>query len=231
MTSAIFAALMASGGRANTSGGDGRLAVLPSGPADHFVYDPANPVPTQGGAWCFENLGLRDQREIEKRADVLVYTSEPLEEAMEVTGVVTAELYISSSAPDTDFTVKLVDVAPDGRALGVTDGIVRARYRNQVPEGELLEPDKVYRVPIACPPTAYEFQPGHRLRIEISSSNFPVFARNLNTGASPADETTSAIARQTIHHTEEYPSRVSLPVIPRDSRVHAHQQHEEIGRE
>lgn len=206
---------LASDGGANTSGGNGRLTDRASGPSDHFTYDPADPVPTHGGAWCFVNVGLKDQRELEKRQDVLVYTSDPLPEAMEVTGPVTAELYVSSSARDTDFTVKLVDVAPDGRALGVTDGIVRARYRNQVPEGELLEPDMVYRVTISCPPTAYLFKAGHRLRVQVSSSNFPVFARNLNTGGAIAEETTPIIAHQTVHHSAEYPSHVTLPVIPK----------------
>jgi putative CocE/NonD family hydrolase len=208
---------LAGDGKANTSSGDGRLATAASGSADQFDYDPANPVPTHGGAWCFVNLGLRDQREIEKRRDVLVYTSDPLIQPMEVTGPVTAELWVSSSARDTDFTVKLVDVAPDGRALGVTDGIVRARYRNQVPEGELLEPDKVYRVTISCPPTAYLFKAGHCLRVQISSSNFPVFARNLNTGEAIAEETTPIIAHQTVHHSTEYPSHITLPVIPKRS--------------
>jgi putative CocE/NonD family hydrolase len=206
---------LAGEGKANTAAGDGRLAAAPSGTPDRFDYDPAHPVPTQGGAWCFVHIGLKDQREIEKRRDVLVYTSDPLSEPMEVTGPVSAELYVSSSARDTDFTVKLVDVAPDGRALGVTDGIVRARYRNQVPEGELLEPGKVYRMTIACPPTAYLFKAGHRLRVQISSSNFPVFARNLNTGGAIAEETTPIIAHQTVHHSEEYPSHIVLPVIPK----------------
>ncbi len=205
---------LAGGGRANTAGGDGLLAERPSGTPDHFTYDPMNPVPTHGGAWCFTNVGLKDQRALEKRSDVLVYTSAPLPEPLEVTGPVSAELYISSSAPDTDFTLKLVDVAPDGTALGITDGIVRVRYRNGVPEGELLKPGEVVRVTIECPPTSYLFRKGHRIRVDISSSNFPAFSRNLNTGLPIGEECTPVIAHQTVYHNEQYPSHVLLPVIP-----------------
>lgn len=210
---------LASGGKANTGKGDGKLASAASGSADRFNYDPSNPVPTNGGAWCFVNLGLRDQQELEKREDILVYTSEPLKAPTEVTGPITAELYISSSAPDTDFTVKLVDVAPDGKAMGITDGIVRARYRNQVPEGELLKQGEVYRVTIKCPPTSYLFKEGHRIRVDVSSSNFPVFARNLNSGLLPSEEKDPIVARQTIYHTEEYPSHIVLPIIPQNTKA------------
>lgn len=204
-------------GQANSAAGDGRLADKPSGADDHYDYDPANPTPTSGGAWGFNNVGLKNQEEIEKRRDVLVYTSDPLKEAVEVTGTVKARLSISSSAPDTDFTVKLVDVAPDGQTLGVTDGIVRARYRNQVPEGELLKPGEIYQVNVTCIPTSYVFKAGHRMRVQVSSSNFPMFARNLNTGEAIAEEKTPIIAKQTIHHSEEHPSYLELPIIPQRS--------------
>lgn len=206
---------LASEGKANTAKGNGRLAEAPSGDADGFDYDPANPVPTLGGAWDFTNIGLKDQRELEQRSDVLVYTSKVLAAAMEVTGPVQAELYISSSAPDTDFTVKLVDVAPDGSALGVTDGIVRTRYRNGVAAGELLQAGAVCQLTIHCTPTSYLFKKGHRIRVHVSSSNFPVFSRNLNTGEPCGQEISAGcIARQIVHHTLQYPSSITLPVIP-----------------
>ncbi len=211
---------LASEGGANSANGDGRIAITPSGPPDYFDYDPANPVPTLGGAWDFNNIGLKDQRSLDHRHDILAYTSLELSEPMEVTGPVSAELYISSSAPDTDFTVKLVDIAPDGRALGVTDGIVRARYRNDNPSGDFLQSDTVYKLTIHCPPTAYLFRKGHRVRVQISSSNFPVFARNLNTEAVYGTEADLRIARQTVHHTPDYPSCIILPVIPNENSIH-----------
>jgi len=206
---------LASGGKANTANGDGKLAETASGEADGFDYDPADPVPTLGGAWDFTNCGLMDQRDLERRDDVLVYTSDVLASAMEVTGPVSAELYIASSAPDTDFTVKLVDVAPDGTALGVTDGIVRTRYRNGVPAGELLQPGAICQLTIHCPPTSYLFRKGHRIRVQVSSSNFPVFARNPNTGEPYGQEVSEGrIAHQKVHHTPRYPSSITLPMIP-----------------
>jgi len=193
--------------------GEGRLGGAPSGGADSFDYDPENPVPTLGGAWDFTNVGPRDQSAIEARGDVLFYTSEILSRDLEVTGPVTVKLFASSSAPDTDFTVKLVDVDGDGKPMSVTDGIVRARYRNAGTEPEFLVPGEVAAFTIACNPTAWVFPRGHRVRLEISSSNFPAFSRNLNSGGDIATETTAKIARQTVFHSPEYPSRIILPVI------------------
>ncbi len=204
---------LASEGPANTAAGSGRLALQPSGPADEYDYDPANPVPTVGGSWDFKNVGFQNQQEVEQRADVLVYTSDELPEAMEVTGPVVMKLWASSSAVDTDFTAKLVDLRADGRPMSVTDGIIRAQYRKQDGTSSPLVPGEVYEFTIRCNPTAYVFKKGHRLRVEISSSNFPVFARNLNTGHAIDSDTEIRVARQTIFHSAEYPSRMVLPVI------------------
>lgn len=204
---------LASDGPANTAEGSGRLALQPSGPADQYDYDPANPVPTIGGAWDFKNVGFQNQQEIEQRADVLVYTSDELPEALEVTGPVVVKLWASSSAVDTDFTAKLVDLRADGRPMSVTDGIIRALYRKQDGTSSLLTPGEVYEFTIDCNPTAYVFKKGHRLRVEISSSNFPAFARNLNTGHPVDSGSEMQVARQTIFHSAEYPSRIILPII------------------
>ncbi|HRJ71724.1 MAG TPA: CocE/NonD family hydrolase [Terrimicrobiaceae bacterium] len=205
---------LASGGKANSSAGDGRLGPAPSGPADAFVYDPADPVPSLGGAWCTENVGPRDQSEIERRADVLVYSSDVLDSDLEVTGPVEVVLFASSSACDTDFTAKLVDVHPDGRALSVTDGILRATHRHGNGVIEHLVPGRITEFRIRCNPTAQVFKRGHRIRLEVSSSNFPAFARNLNTGNSVECDDEIHIAQQTVHHAPEHPSRLILPVIP-----------------
>lgn len=205
---------LAGGGGARTAAGDGRLGDQPEGPADTFTYDPARPVPTAGGAWDFTNVGPRDQSAIEARADVLVYTSEPLAADLEVTGPVTVRLFAASSAPDTDFTARLVDVAPDGRAWGVTDGIQRARFRGAGRSDTFLVPGEPAEFVIGCTPTAWVFRAGHRLRLQISSSNFPAFARHLNTAEDPALATTPTPARQTVFHSPEHPSCVELPVIP-----------------
>jgi putative CocE/NonD family hydrolase len=207
---------LSSGGQANTAGGDGRLGDSAEGPEDRFRYDPANPVPTVGGAWDFSNVGLRDQSVIEAREDVLVYASEELAEDIEVTGPVTVRLFASSSARDTDFTAKLVDLRADGKPMSVTDGIVRARYRKACSE-ELLEPGRVCEFTIECNPTSYVFKKGHRIRLEISSSNFPAFARNLNTGNDIATDREMLVADQVIYHSPEYPSRLILPVIPSEA--------------
>jgi putative CocE/NonD family hydrolase len=204
---------LSSGGNANTSAGDGTLGSAASGAPDSFDYDPADPVPTNGGAWEFVNIGPRDQSELELRKDVLVYTSDELEDDLEVTGPVEVKLFASSSARDTDFTAKLVDVRPDGKAMSVTDGIIRARYRHQNGTEELLEAGQVYEFTIRCNPTAMVFKKGHKLRLEISSSNFPVFSRNLNTGNDIPTDTEMEVAHQTIYHSAEYPSRIILPVI------------------
>lgn len=205
---------LGSKGRANTAGGDGTLGPSPGGPADRYDYDPANPVQTLGGAWEFDNIGPRDQTPIESRSDVLIYTSEELAGDLEVTGPVTVHLFASSSAPDTDFTAKLVDLRADGTPVGVTDGIIRARHRDPARPPEFLVPGDVYEFAIRCNPTAYLFKKGHRLRLEISSSNFPAFARNLNTGNDIATDQEIRVAHQAIFHSADYPSRLILPVIP-----------------
>jgi putative CocE/NonD family hydrolase len=207
-------------GRANSRFGDGVLSTdLPGdSPPDHFVYDPASPVPTVGGPVCCTGTpdapaGAFDQREIEARSDILVYTSEPLENGLEVTGDLTMKLYVSSSAKDTDFTAKLVDVFPDGRALNIQEGILRARYRKGFDRKVWMEPGGVYEINIDMQSTAHFFGPGHRLRVEVSSSNFPRFDRNLNTGGNNYDETEWVVARNQVHHSKEFPSHLLLPVI------------------
>ncbi|HEX5166112.1 MAG TPA: CocE/NonD family hydrolase [Thermomicrobiales bacterium] len=208
-----------SGGTANTLNGDGALSrEAPGGePADSYVYNPRNPVPTRGGGLCCNNVfslgGAWDQREVEQREDVLVYTSAPMEKAREVTGPIKVILYASSSATDTDFTAKLVDVGPCGYARNLTDGIIRARYRESMAEGTLITPGEVIEYEIDLWATSNLFKEGHRIRVEISSSNFPRFDRNPNTGELPGRSTEMVSALQTIHHSTEYPSRIVLPVI------------------
>ncbi|MFN0180868.1 MAG: CocE/NonD family hydrolase [Gemmatimonadales bacterium] len=211
-----------SGGRANSRWGDGVLSLqLPKNePPDSFVYDPAQPVPTSGGALCAAcaagqtREGGIDQSDIETRHDVLVYTTAPLERGVEVTGPIEATLYLSSSARDTDLTAKLVDVHPDGRAFNVQEGILRVRYRNSFERPELMTPGAVYEVKIDLHATSNHFGPGHRIRLEVSSSNFPRFERNLNTGGRNYDETAWVVAKNQIHHSPRYRSRVRLPIVP-----------------
>jgi uncharacterized protein len=187
-----------------------------------FVYDPKNPVPTLGGAVCCNPAafpwGPRDQRPVEGRPDVLVYTSNPLRNPLEVTGSVQAMLWVSTSAPDTDFTAKLVDVAPSGMALNLIDGILRLRYRNSLEKEEPATPGEVYRIAVDMGVTSHLFQPEHRIRVEISSSNFPRFDRNPNTGRAIAAEMELRTARQTVYQDRARPSHVILPVI-RDERL------------
>lgn len=182
--------------------------------SDTFTYDPGNPVPTCGGRGATD-AGQRNQAEIEKRGDVLVYSSAPLAADLEVTGPVSLILFASSSAPDTDFTVKLVDVYPDGQAFNVCDGILRARFRGGIDnEPHLLEPGKVCEMTVDVDCTATVFRRGHALRIQLSSSNFPRYSRNLNTGGDSATETDARLAVQTVYHSKDYPTRLILPVIP-----------------
>jgi len=208
-----------SGGRANSQHGDGTLSrESPAGdPPDSFVYNPRNPVPTRGGGLCCNNVfslgGAYDQRQVEQREDVLVYTSAPLEKAREVTGPIKVILYASSSAPDTDFTAKLVDVGPCGYARNLTDGIIRARYRESMTEATPITPGEVTDYEIDLWATGNVFTEGHQIRVEISSSNFPRFDRNPNTGELPGRSIEMVSALQTIHHSKEYPSRIVLPVI------------------
>ena len=206
-----------SGGRANTAAGDGALDPRPPAdePPDSFTYDPGDPVPTRGGNTLILAMGVQDQRPVETREDVLVYTSAVMTSPIEVTGPITATLHAASSAPDTDFTAKLVDVRPDGYAQNLADGIARARYRDSRTAPALLSPGEVARFTIDLWATSHVFLPGHRIRVEISSSNFPRFDRNLNTGEDQATGTRWQTARQTVFHDQRYPSCITLPVIPR----------------
>ncbi|QFG22884.1 CocE/NonD family hydrolase [Actinomadura sp. WMMB 499] len=213
-------------GHANTAGGDGTLTLdAPDGEAaDTIRYDPTDPVPTIGGrrlpagniAAAAFTAGPLDQSPVETREDVLCFTTPVLDEPLEVTGEVSLVLHVSSSARDTDFTGKLVDVFPDGRALYLTDGLLRARYRTSLTEPELLEPDRVYEMVVDLGPTANVFLPGHRLRLEVSSSNFPHYDRNTNTGGNiPHDVDEPIVAVNTILHGPRHPSRLILPIIER----------------
>jgi putative CocE/NonD family hydrolase len=207
-----------SGGKARSLQGDGSLDLkMPAvdEPSDGFSYDPRNPVPTGGGSHGLpESCGPVDQRDVERRPDVLVYSSAPLEKALLVVGPVKMRLFASSTSPDTDFTAKLVDVLPDGRAFIICEGVVRARYRNGLKKPEFLEPDKVYTFDIVVGSTAVLFQSGHRIRLEISSSNFPRYDPNPNTAGEIAVERNPVKASQHVWHNREYPSALILPVLP-----------------
>jgi len=212
-----------SSGRANTAAGDGELSTEAPAQtaADAFLYDPRRPVPTLGGRVMLPSTanaaGPVDQRPAETRDDVLCFTSPVLTEPLEVTGHVSLTLYASSSAPDTNFTGKLVDVFPDGRAIFLTDGIIRARYRKSLAEPEPLTPGEPCQLDLDLSVTSNVFLPGHRIRLEVSSSNFPRFDRNTNTGGiiadEPADQATTAVNR--VLHGPSYPSQLILPVISR----------------
>ncbi len=204
-------------GSANTRGGDGSLSNVPpvEEPTDSYVYDPDNPAPTLRGNTLMIPHGVQDQRPVEDRPDVLVYTSEPLESELELTGPITVKLFAATSAVDTDFTAKLVDVRPDGYAHNLQDGIVRARYRTSARQPSFITPGRVHEYTIDLWATSHVCKAGHRLRVEISSSNFPRFDRNPNTGAPLGVDDRLESAQQTIHHSAEFPSHIVLPVIPR----------------
>jgi len=204
---------------ANSISGDGSLSTdAPKAETpDTFEYDPASPVRTIGGRLCCGGLppGPFDQSPNETRADVLVYSTPPLARDTEVTGFITAELYAATSAADTDFTAMLVDVDEQGYARYLGDGIIRARFRNGTAQAEPLEPGKVYKYTIDLWATSNLFKAGHRIRVYISSSNFPRFNRNLNTGEKTFGGTRMVKARQTIYHDAAHPSALVLPMIPR----------------
>ena len=206
-----------SDGSANTRSGDGTLSTAPPGaePPDRYVYDPADPAPTLRGNTLMIPHGAADQRSTEDRGDVLVYTSDPLEHDLELTGPIKVQLFAASSAVDTDFTAKLVDVRPDGYAQNIQDGIIRARYRSSARQPTFITPGQVYEYTIDLWATSQVFKAGHRLRVEISSSNFPRFDRNPNTGAPLGEDTRLETAQQTVQHRGDYPSHIVLPVIPR----------------
>jgi putative CocE/NonD family hydrolase len=211
---------LGSGGRANTAGGDGVLASAPpdADRPDSFTYDPAKPVMSVGGNVCCTGnaitAGAFDQRKNEAREDVLVYTSEPFKDGVEISGPIVPTLYVSSDVKDTDFTVKVLDVYPDGRAYNLDESIQRMRYRDGYDKPLVwMEKDKIYKVALQPLTTSNYFAPGHRLRIEISSSNFPRFDRNLNTGGNNYDESKGVIARNTVHHSKQHPSQVTVTVV------------------
>ena len=213
---------LSSAGHANTADGDGVLTTEPAAVAerDTYLYDPRRPVPTAGGACLPMTPGFGgpvDQRTVAGREDVLCFTGPVLEEPVEVTGPVSLTLFVSSSAVDTDFTAKLVDVFPDGRAINLCDGILRVRYRNGLAAEELMEPGTVYEITVDLTATSNVFLPGHRIRVDISSSNFPRYDRNTNTGGVIARETEAQMipAINHIHHGPDHPSRLVLPVIDR----------------
>ena len=205
---------------ANSLFGDGSLATTaPDQPgADRFTYDPKVPVTSLGGGICCDGKlvdpGAFDQRKIEARADVLVYTGDPLQDALNVTGPVEVFLYVSSDAKDTDFTAKLIDVYPDQRAFNLDDTIGRVRYRDGYDKEVFMEQGKVYELKLSSMSTSNVFKKGHRVRVEISSSNFPRYARNLNTGGPNYDESDPVVARNVVHHSKSHPSRVVLTVVP-----------------
>lgn len=208
-----------SDGNANSIFGDGRLSLNPpSQPSqDNYTYDPNNPVYSYGGnVCCMGNsmeTGAQDQQKIETRNDILVYTSDPLVEGIEVSGFIEMSLYVSSDVKDTDFTIKLIDVHPDGTAYNLDETIQRARYREGYDKEVFMEKGEVYKIDLTPLSTSNYFAEGHRIRIEVASSNFPRFMRNLNTGGNNYDETEGIVAHNTIHHSTEYPSQIKLPVM------------------
>jgi putative CocE/NonD family hydrolase len=196
-------------GHANSDAGDGRLRLDPptaDGPADSYVYDPRRPVPSRGGAMLGPRAGIAKQGDVESRSDVLVYSTAPLDRDVEVTGPISATLYVSTTAPSTDFSVKLVDVHPDGKAYNVSDGILRRFYKPRADADEIV---------VDLWPTSMLFRRGHEIRIEVSSSNFPRYDRNPNTGRDIPTESFPIAATQTVYHGAGTQSRIVLPLIPR----------------
>jgi uncharacterized protein len=207
-----------SGNGANSLHGDGTLSQVweDSAPKDTFTYDPATPVPTYGGAnfhFFPGQLGIKDQSAIEERQDVLVYTSAVFSDSTTVAGPIRCSFYVTTTAYDTDFTAKLVLVTPDKEAWILAEGIRRMRYRHSPNNPELVVPGKIYPLNIEIGHTAFVVAPGYRLRLEVSSSNFPKYNRNTNTKEDPFTAATLQVARQTIYHSREYPSRLILPVL------------------
>ena len=208
-----------SNGKANSRNGNGALtlSVPKTDLPDQFSYDPANPVNSFGGnVCCIGNAiqgGSLDQQTMELREDILVYSTPPLTEDVEITGFIESVLFVSSDAKDTDFTLKLIDVYPDGKAYNLDETIQRVRYREGYDKEVFMEKDKVYEVKLSALSTSNFFPKGHQIRIEISSSNFPRFDRNLNTGGNNFDEKVGVVAKNKVHHSTKYPSRIILPMI------------------
>ena len=208
-----------SNGKANSFFGDGKLTTSKgnSDNPDSFTYDPMKPVPSYGGNVCCTGNAVKggafDQQQMETRNDILVYTTDILEEGVEISGFIESTLYVSSDAKDTDFTIKLIDVYPDGKAYNLDETIQRVRYREGYEKEVFMKKDKVYKVDLTPMSTSNYFKKGHRIRIEISSSNFPRFARNLNTGGNNYDEKEGVIAHNKVHHSSKYASQIRLPMI------------------
>lgn len=211
---------LSSSGRANSLYGDGKLTTKPLGKdekPDAFVYDPMYPVPSYGGNVCCTGNAVQggsfDQHQMETRQDILVYTTEPFVDGVELTGSIEPTLYVSSDAKDTDFTVKLIDVYPDGKAYNLDETILRARYRDGFEKEVWMENGKAYKLTLSPMATSNFFAPGHRIRIEVSSSNFPRFDRNLNTGGNNYDESKGVSAHNQVFHSAQYPSQIRLPIV------------------
>ena len=210
---------LSSAGKANSRNGDGALVVLP--PAkdnpDAFTYDPMNPVGSYGGNVCCTGNAVQggsfDQSQMELRNDILVYTSDALAEGVEITGFIESTLFVSSTGPDTDVTIKLIDVYPDGKAYNLDETIQRLRYREGYDKEVFMENNKVYKVDLTPMVTSNYFAPGHKIRIEVSSSNFPRFERNMNTGGNNYSESKGIVVENKIHHSKQYPSVIKLPII------------------
>jgi len=207
-------------GSANTLDGDGQLSLSKSGSQDFpdsFTYDPLNPVPSYGGNVCCTGNAVKggsfDQQNMETREDILIYTSPPLKEGVEVSGFIESIIYVSSDVKDTDFTIKLIDVYPGGKAYNLDETIQRARYREGYDKEVFMEEGKVYKLTMTPMSTSNFFKKGHRIRIEISSSNFPRFARNMNTGGNNYDESVGLVANNKIHHSNKYPSHIKLSIV------------------
>ena len=219
---------LASGGKANSIAGDGTLAATApdTDKPDAFTYDPMNPVLSYGGNVCCAGTAVQagafDQRRMEARDDILIYTSDAFREGTEISGPITPTLYVSSDAKDTDFTVKVLDVYPDGRAYNLDESIQRMRYRDGYDKPlAWMESGKVYKVTLQPLTTSNFFEAGHRLRIEVSSSNFPRFDRNLNTGGNNYDESKGVAAHNTVHHSRQYPSQVAVTIVKRAATTSA----------
>ena len=210
---------LASAGKANTRNGDGALSLTPPSKdnPDAFMYDPMNPVGSYGGNVCCTGNAVQggsfDQSQMELRNDILVYTSEQLVEGVEITGFIESTLFVSSTGLDTDVTIKLIDVYPDGKAYNLDETIQRLRYRDGYDKEVYMEKNKVYKVDLTPMVTSNYFPAGHKIRIEVSSSNFPRFDRNLNTGGNNYDEAKGLVVENKIHHSKQYPSVIKLPFI------------------
>ncbi len=210
---------LSSAGKANTRNGDGALSLTPPSKdiPDAFMYDPMNPVGSYGGNVCCTGNAVQggsfDQSQMELRNDILVYTSEALSEGVEITGFIESTLFVSSTGLDTDVTIKLIDVYPDGKAYNLDETIQRLRYRDGYDKEVFMEKNKVYKVDLTPMVTSNYFPAGHKIRIEVSSSNFPRFDRNLNTGGNNYDESKGIVVENKIHHSKQYPSVIKLPFI------------------